>query len=794
MQFATRLRQERLRRHLSQEALAEALGVSPRSVIRWEQGKVVPQASVRLQLIHFFGLASEELFAEHEVQPPSSLLWNVPFLRNPCFTGREDILFALHSRLANAQSVALVGLGGIGKTQIAVEYAYRYAQDYTSIFWLRAETSEYLRSDLIAIADRLDLPERGVQDQSRIVRAVHHWLTSHHGWLLIVDNVQEIEAVKGLLPPARNGSLLFTIRRPTLGTFAEIIRVEQMTQEEGIHFLLRRAKQKRHYAPLHRFEDAVPASEYAAAEQLFAMMDGLPLALDQAGAYIEKTQSGFADFLHLFQKYPMQLLHVRETYEEHSLSVAKTFLLAFEQLQQTNPTAADLLTLYCMLPLDGIPEELVTEANACLGPLLSVLGADTFLYHQALQDLLSYSFVQRSPETRRITLHRLVQLVIREYLAAEVQQQWAMRLLRAANAIFPQWQEYVVIPEDNVDDWPRNQRLLPLVFACEQLIEQYQAHMPEAVHLLARAAHYLRLRAQYRQAEALCHRAMQLNEVIHSSDHIDTAMVLFVHVPIYYDLGRYAEAEGFCRRALALYEQFLGAEHSVTIAAANFLAELSRLCGKNREAEVLFSRVLAFYEKYGKSTEIASPLFSLANLYRTQKRFEEAESLLLRSLAIREQEDMGLEHFHTAGSLRGLALLYTEWGCYEKAEPLYQRALAIYERTMAPEHPHIAITLMHFGQLYFLQQRYHEAEALYLRSLALQERIYAPEHTHFISLLTQLGQLASAQKRYSEAEKHLKRALSLAEHALVPQDAQVAAIRSELFRLDALQQSLNSDA
>lgn len=793
MRFSTHLRQERLRRHLSQEALAEALGVSPRSVIRWEQGKVIPQASVRLQLMHFFGLDSEEFFAEDEAPAPSPLLWTVPFLRNPCFTGREDILFALHARLTNAQSMALSGLGGIGKTQVAVEYAYRHAEDYSSIFWLGAETAERMRSDLIAIADRLDLPEREEQDQSRIVKAVHHWFACHHGWLLIVDNVQAIEAMKELLPPARHSSLLFTIRQPTLGTFAEIIRIERMTKEEGVHFLLRRAKQVRHDQSMLSLEDSVPASEHAAAEQLFAVMDGLPLALDQAGAYVEKTQSSFSDFLHLFQKYPLRLLHIRDSYEEHSLSVAKTFLLTFEQLQQTNPTAADLLALYCMIPLDGVPEELVIEAGAYLGPLLSVLGTDTLLYHQALQDLLSYSFVQRLPETRRIILHRLVQLVIREHLEPEVQQQWATRLLQATNAIFPQWKEYVVIPEDNVDDWPRNQRLLPLVFACERLIEQYQVHIPEALRLLVRAAHYLRLRAQYRQAKALCHRAMQLNEAIHSNDHVETAMVLFVHVPIYYDLGRYEEARIFCQRALTLYERFLGAEHSVTLAAANFLAELSRLCGKDQEAEVLFSRVLAFYERHGKGAELASPLFSLANLYRTQKRFEEAEPLFLRALTLRERV-LGPEHFHTAGSLRGLALFYAECGYYEKAEALYQRALAIYERVLVPEHPHIATTLMHFGQLYCAQQRYHEAETLYLRSLALQERIYAPEHAHFISLLTQLGQLAIAQQRYGEAEERLKRALSLAEHASTPQDAQIADIRSELFRLEALQQSLNSDA
>lgn len=792
MHFGARLRQERLRRHLTQEELAEVLGTSPKSIGRWEQGRVLPHASARLQLSRFLGLPFEELFAEQNAHTLLPRLWTVPFPRNPYFTGREEILLHIHRLLFSSHApdhactLALCGLGGIGKTQMAAEYAYRHAQDYTSIFWLQAETAEHLRSDLLAMANLLDLPEQEEPDQRKIMSAVHRWLVSHRHWLLILDNVQDIEEVKALLPVVSRGSLLFTTRLPTLGTLAQTLHLERMTREEGIHFLLQRIGQIQRSSPTRSLENGVPTSEYAAAEQLFVLMDGLPLALDQAGAYMEKTQSSLSDFLHLFQKYPTQLLHARETYDQHPASVATTFLLTFEQLQQTNPIAADLLILYCMLPLDGIPEELVTEANAYLGPALSILGTDILRYHQALQDLLAYSFVRRLPETQQIVLHRLVQLVIREQLENEARQQWAARLFQATNAIFPRW-EYTIIPDDDVDAWPRNQRLLPLVFACEAFLEQYQVYIPEALHLLARAAHYLRLRAQYGQAEELCRSAMKLTTIIHQNDHLETAMVLFVHVPLYYDLGRYEEARVFCQRALTLYEQFLGAEHSVTIAAANFLAELSRLCGKDQKAEALFLRVLAFYEHHGKGAEMASPLFSLGNLYRTQRQFEKAESLLLRALALRKQE-LGPEHFHTAGSLRGLALLYMECGRYNEAEVLYQRAFAIYEQTLGPAHPQVALALMQFGQLYMMQQRYSEAEGLYQRSLALQERIYAPEHIHFISLLTQLGQLAIAQKRYRRAEEHLKRALSLAECALAPEHGQMTAIRAELSRLKLLQQ------
>jgi len=154
-----RLRQHRMRLGLSQEALAEEVGVSARSIRRWEQDLALPQGFARERLAQLFGMDTEHLFGIQLVEKPqqpasSSPLWVVPFPRNPCFIGREEILRRLHSKLtlqqpiAVPQAVALSGLGGIGKTQVAIEYAYRYGSDYRAVFWLATETTEGLMSSL----------------------------------------------------------------------------------------------------------------------------------------------------------------------------------------------------------------------------------------------------------------------------------------------------------------------------------------------------------------------------------------------------------------------------------------------------------------------------------------------------------------------------------------------------------------------------------------------------------------------------------------------------------------------
>src|SRR5260221_3092419 len=160
----------------------------------------------------------------------SSQVWTIPYPRNPFFTGREAVLKSVHDTLqagkttALAQAQAISGLGGIGKTQTAVEYAYRYRSAYRFVLWAKADTPETLNADLLTIATRLNLPDKHAQDQDLVVAAVKRWLSEQHDWLLILDNADDLTLVRNLLPPVYIGHILLTTRAHAMGRMAR--RVE----------------------------------------------------------------------------------------------------------------------------------------------------------------------------------------------------------------------------------------------------------------------------------------------------------------------------------------------------------------------------------------------------------------------------------------------------------------------------------------------------------------------------------------------------------------------------------------
>ncbi len=461
--FAQRLKQERELHLWSQEQVAEMIGTTAPSVSRWEHGNTFPGLHFRQKLCELFGKSAEELGFLQEVtsgdnqgllsqfkdEQPLQLpvpmvyarIWNVPYRKNPFFTGRDEVLEYMHKMLhtgrtsALEQAQALSGLGGIGKTQTAAEYAHRYRNEYQAVLWMQVETRDVLRFEFVRLAALLNLPEKDQQDQDHMVEAVKRWLNDHRDWLLILDNMEDLSILNDFIPPGSKGSILLTTRTQSTRTFAHRIDLEQMEPDEGALLFLRRAVRVECDAPL----EAASAADRSVAREISRIMGGLPLALDQAGAYIEETACSLSDYLERYQRRRSTLLGLRDfsggVSTTHPQSVTATFTLTFELVERTNPAAADLLRLCAFLHSDTIPEALLTEGASNLGPFLQPVAADPFMFDATIAALRTHSLLRRNPGAKTLTLHCLVQAVLGDSMDTETQRLWADRAVRAVDGV-----------------------------------------------------------------------------------------------------------------------------------------------------------------------------------------------------------------------------------------------------------------------------------------------------------------------------------------------------------------------
>lgn len=646
--------------------------------------------------------------------PPqhSAVIWNMPHQHNPFFTGRETILSTIYEKLHSGKAVSLIqaisGLGGSGKTQIAIEYAYRYHKDYRVIVWIRGDKRDLLREDCSTIAAQLRFKEKN----ERVVDAVKSWLKTNTGWLLIFDNIEDLTILRTFVPSTPRGHILLTTRTQTTGTIAQRIELCKMEREEAVLFLLRRIKKLSQESVLSdaAFLDVEKAKEVA------ELLGDLPLALDQAGAYIEETGCSLADYLVRYRTKRASLLSMRGGLgSDHPASVMATFSHSLEKVEQANPAAAELLRFCAFLDHNAIPEELIRNGADELGAILQPVANDPLALDGAIAVLRKYSLVHRNPDTKMLSLHLLVQAVLKEKMTEATQHEWAERTIKAVNRAFADIED--------VQNWASCQHTIPHVLVCNMLIEQWKIVSPEAMRLLYQAAMYFRVQAQYAKAEALLERACTLYDALTKSLSIqpvqtaDDIKILFWR---HYKRGKYAPLEPLIQQELTYAEKVLGTE-----------------------------------DQY-----VATVRLNLAQLYYKQGRYAAAEQLLLQSLEIKEQY-VGLLHSCVACNYHGLGHINLVRGKYSLADLYFQNALTIWESLPEPRHPFMGKTLHGLAELALALGNYTQAESYLKQERVLLEQTLQPLHPTIASSLNTWATLCIAQCRYDQVEILLDQAQTI---------------------------------
>jgi tetratricopeptide (TPR) repeat protein len=695
----------------------------------------------------------------HQVQDPTRKPFNLPFATlGKLFKGRDADMEALESQLqasgaaAIVQPASITGMGGIGKTRLAIEYALRHKGDFSALLFVSANTVDELNTNFALLSGPLvlNLPEYRSGNQPEQFAAVFRWLQSNHGWLLILDNVDTREstaAVQQLVPQLSGGQVLITSRVSQWGAI-HAIGLDLLSEEAAVSYLLEKTAAGRQPRP----------GDAAEAQALAEDLGRLALALEQAAAYINERAVSLAEYRRLWRVNNEKLIAYRdELATQYPKSVAGAFLISFEAL---SPNGRRLLNLLAWLAPEPLPRRLLEVAGGPFAaeheqrlPQEKWPGALEEA-EEALSELARFSLVSLSADKSAFSVHRLVQAVARRNQAGKEQDRCVAAALR--------WVDDALAgdPQD-VRFWSTLEPLVPHGLAIAAEADRREIAEPTA-RLMNQLGLFFRSRAEWSQAEQMMRRALAIDEKSLRPDHPTVATRLNNLAELLKATNRLAEAEPMFRRALAIDEKSYGPDHPNVATGLNNLAAFLRATNRLAEAEPLYRRALAIDEKsYGPDhPDVATDLNNLAGLLRATNRLAEAEPMFRRVVSIFEKS-LGPDHPNVATALNNLAELLQATNQLAEAEPLCRRALAIDEKSLGPNHPTVAIRLINLAGLLQATNRFAEAEPMFRRALAIDEKSYGPDHPEVATDLINLAGLLRATNRLAEAEPMVRRALEI---------------------------------
>jgi len=685
---------------------------------------------------------------------------------NPVFVGREEALEALHLQLKADVPMAISsiqGMGGIGKTELALQYAWKHlaAKDYPGgVCWLRSRKDigvqivEFARSRL-----GLEIPT-DVELAERVRICWRDWQKNNA--LIVFDDVQTYKEIKEFLPPQGKQFRVLLTTRKYLDGSVQTYEIKVLSEAASLEML-------RRLVPDGRIDRELERSE-----KLCKWLGYLPLGLELVGRYLARKKG--LSIEKLWGRLQEQRLAARALLKAEpgmtaTLGVTAAFELSWQELDAEARRLAGLLSLFA---LAEIPWELVQQ---CLPE------AD----EEGLEDLRDEQLVNLSLlSSEGEEMYQLHQLV-KEFFAVKREQ-------RADDSDLQQRFYQVMIAEaEKVTEKPEKS----LIQESTIVIAHLQGTMerlarPEQVLDLATCLNWVArlyyVQGRYGEAEPLYVRSLLIREQHLGTDHPDVAYSLDRLASLYHLQGRYGEAEPLYVRSLSIWEQQLGTDHPDVANSLNNLALLYNSQGRYGEAEPLYVRSFSISEQQlgTDHPDVANSLNNLALLYNSQGRYGEAEPFYVRSLSIWEQQ-LGADHPEVAASLNNLAFLYNSQGRYGEAEPLYVRSLSIREQQLGTDHPDVATSLSNLAALYNSQGRYGEAEPLYVRSLSIREQQLGTDHPDVVYSLNGLATLYRSQGRYDGAEPFLLRSVRILQEQLPADHPLSARIVSNLAYLYDLQ-------
>ncbi|KAL8366190.1 hypothetical protein RB595_004790 [Gaeumannomyces hyphopodioides] len=702
---------------------------------------------------------------------------NIPFPRNEALVKRGGIFSELERLLpsrAESQTAALWGLGGSGKTQVALEYAYRRWHNSApcSVFWVHADNEATFTQDYQSIAKKLRLPAN-LQDEE-LLAAVRDRIEAEPSWVLVLDNADNLglfgvgwrtpgasgqphrtttdyapKNLRQFVPRGPTGTVLWTTRDEriagSLVVARQTINVARMEAGEAMKLLETMRNQ------------AIDDTEREDASALLAELDWLPLAISQAAAYMRRTRTPIEEYLSKLKggKRRWRILRASEPDVhrrcEVSNSILETWSISIEHIRQENEMAYNILHILAFLDNQNIPEQMMKKAakhfesqRAQTSDSEDDSDSEDEDAINAITRLREFSFLslRASGWGRAYEMHKLVQEAARYRLRAkEDETLFAKAALRIADDLFP---------ERRRELWEEGEKYLVHAQRVGESAELCGEE--EAAALLTRVSDYLYDRGRWREKEPVDERAYGLRKRVLGDKHPDTIRSMAELATTYDNQGRYDEAEKIYVKVLALRRDMLGDKHPDTIRSMASLATTYHNQGRYDEAEKMDMEALALRRDMlgDKHPDTIRSMAELAATYYNQGRYDEAEKMEVKVLAL-QRDVLGDKHPDTIQSMAELATTYHNQGRYDEAEKISVEVLALRRDVLGDKHPDTIRSMAELATTYHSQGRYDEAEKMDMEVLALRRDVLGDKHPDAIQSMYGLAFTWNSLGRYDKA-------------------------------------------